>query len=59
MAKKQKKNSIFEIFSKFEVQKMNMCACLSRLTMFDEKIIILGILCWKFLPGHLIKIDHI
>jgi hypothetical protein len=37
MAKKLKKISILEIFSKVEVKKLNICACLSRLIKFDEK----------------------
>jgi hypothetical protein len=36
-SKKTKKNSIFEIFSKVEVQKLNSCAFLSRLIKLDEK----------------------
>jgi hypothetical protein len=37
MAKKLKKISIFEIFSKVEVQKLNICAFLSRQIKLDEK----------------------
>jgi hypothetical protein len=36
-----KKFSILEIFSKVEVQKLNICACLSRLIKLDEKKITL------------------
>jgi hypothetical protein len=56
--KNGKKISILEIFSKVEVQKFNICACLSRQIKFDEKKITLDILCCEFLPGHLIEIDH-
>jgi hypothetical protein len=49
---------ILEIFSKVEVQKLNICACLSHLIKFDEKKITLDILCWEFWLGHLIEIDH-
>jgi hypothetical protein len=48
MAKKLKKISILEIFSKVEVQKINICACLLRLIKLDEKTITLIILWWKF-----------
>jgi hypothetical protein len=34
---KTQKISIFEIFSKVEVQKLNISACLSRLIKLDEK----------------------
>jgi hypothetical protein len=37
MVKKLKKISIFEIFSKVEVQNLNICACLLRLIKLDEK----------------------
>jgi hypothetical protein len=37
MAKKLKKNSILEIFSKVEVQKLNICACLLHLIKLDGK----------------------
>jgi sulfur relay (sulfurtransferase) DsrF/TusC family protein len=59
MAKKLKKKSIFEIFSKVEVQKLYICTCLLRLIKLDEKNIILEILSWEFLSGHLINIDHL
>jgi hypothetical protein len=42
--KMAKKISILEIFSKVEVQKLNICACLLRPIKFDEKKITLDIL---------------
>jgi hypothetical protein len=58
IAKKLKKICILEIFSKVEVQMMNICACLSRLIEFDEKKKTLTVLCWEFWARTLIKIDH-
>jgi hypothetical protein len=56
---KNSKMSVFlRFFSKVEVQKLNICACLSCLSKLDEKKFTLDLLCWEFLPGHLINIDH-
>jgi hypothetical protein len=52
MAKKLKKISVFEKNSKAEVEKLNICACLSRLIKLDENKITWNILCWEFLSGH-------
>jgi hypothetical protein len=53
-----KKIQYFGDFSKVKLQKLDICACLSRLIKLDEKKITLDILCWYFRPGNLIKIDH-
>jgi hypothetical protein len=48
--KRPKKSKIFTIldfFSKVEVHKLNICACLMRLIMPDEKKIFLDMLWWE------------
>jgi hypothetical protein len=56
--KKLKYFSILSIFSKVEVQKLNVYACLKRLIKPDTKKITSDLLWWEVLPGHLIKNDH-
>jgi hypothetical protein len=46
-SKKSKFFSILEIFSKVEVKKSNVCACLMRLIKPDKKKITLDILWWE------------